>query len=516
MNARHVPSAAAPSHATRVLVVIAVSVLVVFMDGMVLNVALPSIQRQLGATQSQQQWAVAAYTLVFAALLLPMGVAADRYGRRRLLAGGLGIFGAASLAAAFSPTPTYLIVMRAVMGVAGAAIVPATLAVITATFDGAARGRAIGVWAATSGLAVSIGPLVAGLLLEAGLWWGSVLLINVPVVAAAAAGVLAWIPKSRSTDRPPLDPVGVVLSVIGLTVLVFGVVRAGQTGDWTAAGTVGAIALGLVILVMFVAVEARSDHAALDVRWFKQRPLAGAAAAMGLAMFAIYGVGLYGIYYLQFFRGYTPLASGVLLLGNAAAIMVAAPASAVLANRYGQRRVCAAGFLVLAASYAAMATVEASTSIVVVEVILVLLGAGSGIVITPTTDVVMARIPRERAGAGSAFNSGVRSLGGALGIAVLGSVLATAYRAGIGGSLTGLPPSARSDAGESIGATQLAVARLHDTFADHGASLLEAAGTAFTSAMHVTAWLSVASVVAAFAVVMVCLPRRPQAGLPPA
>ena len=515
MNAPHSPSSTTSSHAGRVLAVIAVSVLVVFMDGMVLNVALPSIQRQLGATQSQQQWAVAAYTLVFAALLLPMGVAADRYGRRRLLAGGLVVFGAASLAAAFSPTPMFLIAMRAVMGVGGAAIVPATLAVITATFDGASRGRAIGVWAATSGLAVSIGPLVAGLLLQAGLWWGSVLLINVPVVAAAAAGVLAWISESRSADRPPLDPVGVVLSVAGLTVLVFGVVRAGQTGDWNSAATIGAIALGMLILVAFVAVEARRDHAALDVRWFRQRPLAGAAVAMALAMFAIYGVGLYGIYYLQFLRGYTPLASGVLLLGNAAAIMVAAPASAVLASRYGQRRVCAAGFLLLVASYAAMAMVDASTPIVVVEVILVFLGAGSGIVITPTTDVVMARIPRERAGAGSALNSGVRSLGGALGIAVLGSVLATAYRAGIGGGLAGLPVHAQAAAGESIGATQLAVARLHDTFADHGASLLDAASTAFTDAMHVTAWLSVATVVVAFAVVVACLPHRPQTSLPP-
>jgi DHA2 family integral membrane protein (MFS transporter) len=490
------------------LAVVVVSILVVFLDGMVLNVALPRIQQELGASQGKQEWAVAAYTLVFAALLLPFGAVGDRLGRRRILTAGLAVFGAASAVAAYAGSPIELILMRAVMGVGAAAILPSTLAIITNTFDEDERGRAIAIWAAASGLAVPLGPLVGGAMLDAGFWWGSVLLINVPIVLVALVGVRRLVPESRDPTEPEVDRLGVLLSVAGLGLLVYGVIRAGQTAEWTSRATIGAIAGGIALLVVFVWLEATSNHAALDVRWFRQPALATASGAMALAMFALFGAMLYGIYYLQFDRGYSPLGAGVLLLGNAAAVVVFAPLSAALAKRHGHRRVCATGLVVLAAAYAGMATIDRDTHIAVVELLLIALGAGSALVIAPTTDLVMAAIPKERAGAASALNSAVRSVGGAIGIAVLGSVLSTAYRSGIGSSVDVLPTAARDAAGESIGGTQAVVAATHDSIADHGASLLEAASRAFTDAMHLTAALSTAAVFVALAVVLVWMPRR--------
>jgi len=491
-----------------VLGVAVVAVLVVFVDGMVLNVALPRIQQELGASQSEQEWAVAAYSLVFAALLLPFGVVADRFGRRRVLAAGLWVFAAGSLAAAYADTPTTLIGMRAAMGAGAAAILPATLAIITDTFDDDERGRAIAIWAATSGLAVSLGPLVGGVLLSAGLWWGSVLLINVPIVAVALAGVHLWVPESRDPARPMLDPRGTLLSVGGLTVLVFGVIRAGQTADWTGGATLGAIVLGVAVLAWFVHVEAHSPNAAVDMAWFRDPAIATASAAMALAMFALFGAMLYGIYFLQFDRGYTPLGAGVLLLGTAAAIVIVAPLSAVLANRHGPRLVCAAGFGLLAVIYAAMTTVDRATPIALIEIYLIVLGAGSAMVLAPTTDLVMAAIPRTRAGAASALTSAVRNLGGALGIAVLGSVLSTAYRSRIDGMVDVLPPQVRTIAGESIGGTQAVVSTVHDTLADHGSSLLNAASNAFADAMHIAAAWSATAVAAALIIVLTWMPRH--------
>ena len=494
-----------------ILAVVVASVLVVFLDGMVLNVALPRIQQELGASQGEQEWAVAAYTLVFAALLLPFGAVGDRFGRRRVLAGGLGVFGVASAIAAYAGSPTELIVMRAVMGVGAAAILPSTLAVITNAFDEEERGRAIAIWAAASGLAVPLGPLVGGAMLDAGFWWGSVLLINVPIVLGALAGVRALVPESKGPSRPKLDPLGVVVSVSGLGLLVYGIIRAGQTAAWTAPATVGAIAGGVVLLAVFVNIEATTAHAALDLRWFRQPALATASVAMALAMFALFGAMLYGIYYLQFNRGYSPLGAGALLLGNAAAVVVFAPLSAVLVKRHGPRSVCAAGFVVLAAAYAGMAIIDRETPIAVVELLLIILGAGSALVIAPTTDLVMAT-PKERAGTGSALNSAVRSVGGAIGIAVLGSILSTAYRSRIGTAVNVLPSAARDSAGESIGGTQAVVAAAHDSIADHGTSLLEAARRAFTDAMHLTATFSTAAVLVALAIVWLWMPRRVATG----
>ena len=491
---------------TGTLAVLLLSVLVVFVDGMVLNVALPQIQRQLGASQSEQQWAVAGYTLAFAALLLPGGVLGDRYGRRRTLTVGLVLFGAGSVAGAFAVSPLALMVARFAMGMAAAAIVPATLAVISATFDGDERSRAIALWAATSGLAASLGPLLGGALLEAGFWWGSVLLVNVPIVVAAVLGVRRWVPESSDPAPPHLDMAGMLLSVAGLGALVYATIRAGQTAEWTSPMTITAAGAGLVLLAWFVFVETHSPHAALDVRWFRQPALATASVSMALAMFALFGVLLYGTYYIQFDRGWTPLGAGVLLVGNAAALMAAALLGARAARRYGARLVCAAGLLILAATYAAMMSVDRATPIVLVEVLLVLLGLGTGTVLAPTTDLVMASVPSARAGTGSGVNSAVRNVGGALGIAVLGSVLSTAYRSRLDPTLTGLPPDARDAAGESIGGTQTVVATIHTDLVDHGAALMQSASDAFAGAMHLTAGASAAVVLVALLVVLRWMP----------
>ena len=394
------------------------------------------------------------------------------------------------------------------MGAAAAAIVPATLAIISDTFKARDRSRAIALWAATSGLGASLGPLLAGALLQAGFWWGSVLLVNVPIVCAAVLGVRVWVPESTDPADPALDAAGMLLSVAGLGALVYALIRAGQSGEWTSPVTVAAAAVGAVLLGWFVHVEACSPHAALDLRWFRDPALATASVSMALATFALFGAMLYGIYYLQFDRGHTPLASGLLMVGNAAAVMAAAVLSAGLGRRYGTRRVCATGFLVLAGSYAAMVALDKSTPLAVVELLLILLGAGTGMVLAPTTDLVTATVPTERAGAGSAVNSAIRNLGGAVGVAVLGSVLATAYRSGIRQALEALPPGARAAAAESIGGTQAAVGAFHTELDGHGARLLEAASASFTDAMHLTAGVSSAVVFVALLVIARWMPRQ--------
>jgi EmrB/QacA subfamily drug resistance transporter len=466
-----------------ILGVLVLSLLIVILDNTVLNVALKTIQLDLGATQSELEWAINSYTLVFAGLLFTWGVTGDRLGRRAALLTGLVLFGLASVLSGFAQSPEQLIAFRALMGIGGAAVLPSTLSIITNVFEPAERGRAIGVWAGAAGLAVAIGPITGGALLEH-FWWGSVFMINVPIVIVAFFAVLFLVPESRDPNPGRVDPVGVVLSVVGLVMLVYGIIRGGQLSDWWNFEVLSSITGGLVLLAIFVRIERRSDHPSLDVTLFRNPRFSAASAAITLAFFALFGSMFFMTFYLQLVRGYSPLEAGVRVLPVAVAMAVFAPRSPRMVERFGARAVVTSGLLILTAVFLSFRLLEVDTPLWVFEVLIFVQGVGMANIMAPSTESIMSALPRTKAGAGSAVNNTVRQVGGALGVAILGSILSASYRSSIESTLSGLPVPAgvKESMGESLGDTLAVAERLGAA----GQAVIEPAREAFVDAMHVT------------------------------
>ncbi|WP_405524669.1 DHA2 family efflux MFS transporter permease subunit [Streptomyces canus] len=491
-----------------ILGVLMLSLLIVVLDNSILNVAIKTISTPaptgLGATQSELEWAINAYTLVFAGLLFTAGLLGDRLGRKKVLLGGLVVFGAGSALAAFSGSPVQLITFRALMGLGAAFVMPATLAVLMNVFEREEQPKAIGIWAGGVGLAIAIGPITGGVLL-ARFWWGSVFLINVPIVVLALGLMLWLVPDSRDPNPGRIDPVGVVLSVIGLVLLVYGIIKGGQLADFTDATVLATIGAGLAVLVAFVVFEKRSDHPSIDVTYFKNKVFSAAIGAIGLVFFALMGVTFFSVFYTQSVRGYSPLQTGLLMLPLAAAQLIFAPRARLVVDRFGNRATTTGGMLLIAAMLVAFAALEADTPIWLLEVIFFLMGTGMAHIMTPTSVVIMQALPREKAGSASALSNTFRQVGGALGIAVLGSVLSTAYRNGIESHLGLVPAGVRHTAGESIEATLGVAAKL----GPRGDALVGPANDAFLHAMHVTALCGAGVALVGAVVVALFLPGRP-------
>ena len=491
-----------------ILGVLVISLLVVVLDNTVLNVALRAIADPvggLGANQSQLEWAINSYTLVFAGLLFTWGVLGDRAGRRRILLLGMVLFGAASLLSAYADTPTQLIWARALMGIGGAAVMPSTLSIISNVFDPRERGKAIGAWAGAVGLAVAIGPVLGGFLLEH-FWWGSVFLINVPIVAIGVVLILVMVPESRDPKPGRIDVVGVALSIAGLVALVYGIIDGGEHG-FDRPQAWGSIVGGVLVLGAFVAFELRSDHPSLDVRLFRNPRFSAAVGSVGLVFFAAMGTMFFLAFYLQLVRGYSPLQAGLMMTPFAAAQLIFAPRSAAMVKRYGPKIVCAVGMALVTVTLAAYLWVGADTPLWVLLALAFVQGAGMANVMPPATESVMSSLPREKAGVGSAVSNTVRQIGGALGVAVLGSVLA-----GVSGAVAGLPATARDIASESITGAYGVAAQAGPA----GAAITDAANDAFISAMHWAAGGSAVVALLGVAVVLAWLPRQSAAHTPPA
>jgi len=503
------PTPAMTGHPRRwaILGVLVVSLLVVVLDNTVLNVALRTIADPvagIGASQADLEWAINSYTLVFAGLLFTAGVIGDRIGRRRMLVAGLIMFGLSSLASAYSQTPTQLIWARALMGIGAAAIMPSTLSIISNVFDPRERGKAIGVWAGAVGLGVAIGPVVGGALLEQ-FWWGSVFLINVPIILAGLVAVFAIVPESRDPKPGRIDLVGVGLSIAGLLLLVYGIIDGGEHGfarfeSW------GPLLAGVAILALFIWYERRSDHPSLDVSLFKEARFSAAVGSIGLVFFAAMGTLFFLAFYLQLVLGYSPLEAGLLMTPFAAAQLIFAPQSAAMVRRFGPKAVCAVGISLVAITMAGFALIDPQTPLWVLIALTFVQGAGMANVIPPATESIMSSLPREKAGVGSAVSNTVRQVGGALGVAILGSVLSAVYRARIEDPAQALPEPARSAASESISGAY-AVA---DRAGPAGGEIVAAANDAFVSAMHWAAAGSAVVAVLGVGVVLRWLPRRAQ------
>ena len=489
-----------------ILAVLCICLMVVVIDNTILNVALPTMQRELHASQSQEQWFIDAYTLVFAALLFTGGVAGDRWGRRRVLSTGMLVFGAGSALSAFAVSPRMLIGSRALMGVGGAMVQPATLSIIQNTFKPRERGRAIGVWAGITGLAVAIGPIGGGALLMQ-FWWGSVFFINVPIVAVGVLAIAAVVPESRDPDPRAIDPLGIALSIGGLFALVYGIIRGGEEG-FTDPLSYGGILLGLAILGLFVVVERRSEHPSLDISLFRMPAFSAGSAALTLAFFALFGVTFFLTFYLQFARAYTPFEAGLRFIPVAVALAYFAPRSDRLVQRFGGKVVVASALTLIAVAFGAYQYVDVHTNIWVIEAILFGQGTGMANVVAPATNSILSVVPQAKAGAGSAVNNTVRQVGGALGVAVIGSVLAATYGSNLGHAVDRLPARARDIARQSIGATVQVAQHAPPAMRPQAQRLLARAGGAYVRSMHDAAWVSAGCALVGAIATAIWLPGR--------
>ncbi|MFT9277110.1 MAG: MFS transporter [Bifidobacterium sp.] len=486
--------------------IIMVTVLVVSMDNSILYIVMKTLAQNpptgLGASQSQLQWFSDAYILAYAGLLLTGGVAGNRFGHRRTLLIGLAGFGMFSLASSFAPTAGWLIGLRAMMGLFAAFLIPATLAIITYLFDGAARAKAIGIWSAVVGAALAIGPLAAGALLTH-FWWGSVFLINPPVVLVALIAVPLLVPEYRDESRPSFDLPGMLLASAGLLGIIYGIIQAGDSASWTGGKTIAPIAAGLVAIIVFALWELRAKTPMLDVRYFTDRGFTIAALALALLFFSLFGGVFIMTFYLQSIRGYSALETGVCILPFALAMIAFAPQARKMAVRFSARVTSGSGMLVIAAATFALSRISQHTSIWVFEVLLFAFGAGMSLVMPPMTTRIVSTLPQSQAGTSSVVNNTFRQVGGSLGIAVLGSILAGHYRTAIEPRLTFLPAGIRSQVASSITATQQVAAHLSSTHVpaelDH--NLFAQATDAFISAQQ-TAW-TIGSIVALAAAILI-------------
>jgi EmrB/QacA subfamily drug resistance transporter len=490
---------AAAIHARRwwTLAVMCLSLMVIGVDNTILNVALPTLVRDLHATTSQLQWIVDAYTLVFAGLLLTAGSLGDRFGRRKSLSVGLLIFGVGSVASALMGSPNHLIATRALMGIGGALIMPATLSIISNVFTvPAERARAIAVWAGFSAMGIALGPLSGGWLLQH-FWWGSVFMVNIPIVILALIGGRLFVPESKDPSPRGLDPVGALLSIVGLVVLVWAIIEAPGRG-WTDGGTLAAFVVAAAVLGAFVAWELHSDHPMLDVSFFSNPRFTAASMAITLVFFALFGSMFLQTQYLQFVLGYTALQAGLRVGPVAIVLMVAAPLSARLVERVGTKIVVAAGLSIVAVSLVILSLATATSGYGPVLASMLVMGIGMGMTMAPATESIMGSLPRAKAGVGSAVNDTTRQVGGALGVAILGSLLASAYRSSLGAAV---PEAARASVGGA-----LSVAR--SLGGEQGAALASAAKSAYVDGMGVGVLVAAAVALLGSIVAVVFLPSR--------
>jgi EmrB/QacA subfamily drug resistance transporter len=465
-----------------ILAVLVFSPIVIWMDNTILNTAFVTLAdpaRGLGASPGELQWAVGSYTLVFATLMFTAGAVGDRFGHRTILIIGMVVFGLSSIWAAYAGSPAELIEARAVMGMGSALAVPATMAILTWTFTGPSRASAFGVFSISAGAGLAAGPVLAGILL-AHFWWGSVFLVNVPIVVLAVAAIGWVVPNFRSPVPRRLDFAGLVLSAGGLAALAYGLIRAGQVAAWVRWDVAAPIAGGLVLLAAFVITELRIRQPSFDPRLLAQRIFGGGNAALGLLFLAMTGSTFYAAFYLQGARGFSPLAAGLAgSLPAAVGVMLGAPLATRLVARFSVRPVTVTGLTIAGLAMGGWSHFGLHTPLVWNEILSFVLGLSIGTVIAPVSTAVMSALPLDRAGAGSAVNNTVRQTGSVLGIAAGGTIMSIVYRRGIERALTGAPNPVRQQA--QISAEQ---AR-HVAAATHRPGLAEAADRAFIHAMHV-------------------------------
>jgi EmrB/QacA subfamily drug resistance transporter len=491
----------------RTLGVLCLSLTIVMIANMSLNLALPAIARDLDASTGSLQWMVDAYALVFAGLLFSAGTLGDRFGRKGALQFGLALFLAGSAVAVVAQTAGMVIGARAVMGVAAAFIMPSTLSIIANVFPPAERGTAIATWAGVAGGAAALGPTGSGLLLEH-FWWGSVFLVNVPLAVAALVFGRRLVPTSRNPQRQPVDVIGAALSIVGVGALVYAIIEAPHRG-WAAPGTLATFAVAATGLALFVVREVTARHPMLDLRLFRDRRFSVASAGIGLTFFTLFGTFFLVSQFLQLVLGLSPLAAGFVQLPVSVIMLTVAPQVPRFVDRYGARRVVPVGMALVALGMAVLSRLDAGSSALMVGAAMVPMGVGISATAAPLTTLIMAAVPPQRAGMGSAMNNASRELGGAFGVAVLGSLLTTRFDASLAPAVEGLPAPSRAAAETGL-AGALEVARGLPGGA--GGALADAARTAFVDGFAQAGLVAALLAVTVAAGAALLLPRAaPQA-----
>ena len=502
------PAELSPGRTRAVLAVVALSLMAVISAVSGLNVALPEMARETGATQTQLTWIVDAYTVVFAGLLFFAGALGDRYGRRLLLQVGLIVFGIAAAFGLFTTDPTQLVVVRAVMGIGAAAIMPTTLSIITTSFPEAERPRAIGVWVGIAGGGAVLGLFVSALLLE---WfsWHSFFAFNVVLSAIALVGVFAVVPSSVDADPPALDVVGGLLSLVTVAALVFGIIEAPDRG-WTDPVTVGTLALGLVAGALFVWWELRQQNPLLDPRLFRLRGFSAGSLSISIQFFAAFGFFFIVLQYLQFVTGRSALEAAAALLPLPFVLIPTARAAPRIAQRIGFRWVGPTGLLAMAFGFALLSRLEVDTPYWFFVIGLLFFGLGMGLAGTPATTAITSSLSMAKQGVASAMNDTAREVGSAFGIAILGAALNQSYRDALAPAVANLPPQiAERVLGSVAFTTSPAVAQLGAA----GQALVEAGRAAFVQGVGDAVLIGSVVLAVAAVVVFVASGPKPQAAI---
>jgi DHA2 family multidrug resistance protein-like MFS transporter len=486
-----------------ILGVLCLALLVLGVDNMILNLAIPSLMRDLGASPAHIQWIMDAYILAFAGALITAGGLSDRYGRRLALLVGLSVLGAGSVLAAFASEPWHLVACRAVMGLGAAFAMPSTLSILITVFDPSEQRQAMAAWTVVGMVGVVAGPTLGGLLLEH-YWWGSAFLVNVPIAVAGIIATLVLVPESRGPARPA-DPVGALLSLAGMVALVWAIISLPHDG-WSRP-VIGALVVAGAVGAAFVAWESRREHPLLPLGMFRDRRFSGASLSVVLLVFATGALLLALTQYLQFVLGYGPMKAGLALAPYAVAVAVCNALGATLGRKLSNRTLTVAGMLVIAAGFAVLAAIGPDDGYPMLIAGLVVMGIGAGLAGPAVYASLMGAIPREHAGVGSAVNDTVQQAGLALSVAILGSVLTGAYKGALPDD-AGIPEEARASIADT-----LALAA-----STGNAELAATAREAFVSAMSIGSITgvicSVAGAALAFAVLRDPAPAQRDQGVP--
>ena len=493
-----------------ILVSLLLAAFVINLDTTIVNVALPTLVRELNASNSQLQWVVDAYNLLFAASVLAAGSLSDRFGRKGMLLAGLSVFGLASVAGGLTDSPGQLIAARAVMGVGSAMVFPSTLSIISNVFtERRERALAIGLWGAITGAAIALGPIVGGWLLEL-FDWRSIFFAMTPIAALAGIMVARYVPTSRDPAAPKIDRPGFALSTATIGLIVYTIIEAPDHG-WGSARTIVSFALAAGLAAAFVAWERRTEHPMLDVSLFRNARFTAASASVAISFFALSGFIFLVTQYFQFLKGYGPLSTGVRLLPVASFVAISSILGARLAVRVGTKVVVAAGLFAMAAFYVWVTSTSATTGYGTIAAQMVVLGTGMGLTSAPATEAIIGVVPKAKAGVGSAINDATRLLGGTLGVAVIGSVYASLYASKLTSVLpSGVPAAVARTSHESVGAALTVADRL--AHAGHPAlatAVQDAAASAFFHGFTAANYLAAGVAVAGGVMALALLPAHP-------
>lgn len=497
---------ASEGHPQRKLILAAMTISLILVVAGVssLNLAIPSIRDALDASSTELLWIIDSYGLVFAGLLLPAGALGDRYGRKEALVVGLLVLIGGAVAASLAGSALVLIAARSVMGIGAALIMPATLSIITVVFPPDERAKAIAVWVGFAGAGGALGLLAGGVLLDF-FWWGSIFFINIPIAVVVLGAVFAIVPTSKDEESNPLDVGGSLLSIAGLGILLFGIIEGPERG-WTDGLVLGLFGIATLLLVLFVLWELRTSAPMLDPRYFRNRRFTLGSLTITTSFLAMFGFFFLVTLYLQFGQGHSPLGSAVRTIPFALTMVVVAPRSAGFAVRYGARNTVVGGLVMVAGGLVGVSFLDIASPYWHLVVWLVILASGLAILMPPSTDDIVSSLPQSKAGVGSAVNDTTREVGGALGIAILGSLVSMGYRSGIDDALVGLPAEAAEAARDSIGGALGVAAQVGG---EQGAALVAAAGSAFTDGIGLAFLVGAGVLAATAALVGVFYPREP-------